>query len=126
MKKILMYVSNTIDNGIHTDVEYKTEVEITSYDNKTILEYIDNENAKNILTATSNYINIKRYKDTESSLDLILDKNTLYNLKTVFGDISLGIYTLDILINNDFIYAKYYIEPDTSIYHEIKITLLNE
>lgn len=119
-------ITKTIDNGIHVDSDYFADAEITYYDKKTVFEYVDNEGGKNILTTTDTFIHLERNHESESTLDLVLDENTFYNVKTPFGYISLGINTLDILINNEFIYAKYYILPDTNTYHELKISVVSK
>lgn len=118
MPKKVHITLSSLDPRRMIDADYESDCEILSLKDKTIYEFIDNDKIKNVITIGDRYINIKREGDNPSSLDLMLDQNTMYNLSTPFGNLSLGINTIDILINHDYIYAKYYIEPDSNIYHE--------
>lgn len=123
MKRKIKFITSTISCNKTIDEEYEGSAIIkNNTDNKEII-FLDKNKASTSIYVYQNQLIIKRESVTSGLLSLICDKKTTYDLKTSYGIMSFEIETLELLIDDNKIYARYYILPDKSVMHEISISI---
>lgn len=121
MKVIVEFKKYIIENGIkNVELNFTTN---GMYINRT-LTFVDNEKQINTVTVNFAEVIIERKSTIISKLILKNKNKTNYDLNTPYGKMSLDIYTNELIINKDSIYAIYQIVEDveTSKLHELQIT----
>jgi hypothetical protein len=120
MKVIVEFKKYIIENGIkHVELNYSTT---GMYVNRT-LTFVDKEKTINNVYINFADVVIERKADSNSKLTLKNKHKTNYDLNTPYGKMSFDIYTNELIIQKDSIYALYQVieDTDSSKLHELHI-----
>ena len=120
MKVIVEFKKYIIENGIkHVELNYSTT---GMYVNRT-LTFVDKEKTINNVYINFADVVIERKADSNSKLTLKNKHKTNYDLNTPYGKMSFDIYTNELIIQKNSIYALYQVieGTDSSKLHELHI-----
>ena len=120
MKVIVEFKKYIIENGIkHVELNYSTT---GMYVNRT-LTFVDKEKTINNVYINFADVVIERKADSNSKLTLKNKHKTNYDLNTPYGKMSFDIYTNELIIQKNSIYALYQVieDNDSSKLHELHI-----
>ena len=120
MKVIVEFKKYIIENGIkQLELNYTAK---GMYLNR-ILTFVDNEKIINNVYINFADIVIERKTESNSKLTLKNKNKTKYDLNTPYGKMSFDIYTNELIIQKNSIYALYQVveDNDSSKLHELHI-----
>lgn len=120
MKVIVEFKKYIIENGIK-QLEFNYTAK-GMYLNR-ILTFIDNEKIINNIYINFADVVIERKNESNSKLTLKNKNKTKYDLNTPYGKMSFDIYTNELIIQKNSIYALYQVveDNDSSKLHELHI-----
>ena len=120
MKVIVEFKKYIIENGIkQLELNYAAK---GMYLNR-VLTFVDNEKIINNIYINFADVVIERKNESNSKLTLKNKNKTNYDLNTPYGKMSFDIYTNELIIQKNSIYALYQVveDNDSSKLHELHI-----